>query len=93
MNRNVNKGNVDTSTEAYTSQKEQNYRWLPFIYLIKTQFVFIEFRKLAKCRICNMRAENIVYSTTKETHQSLLGTIMEIRIKKWKYIYIIFLSN
>ena len=34
-----------------------------------------------------------LYSTTKETHQSLLGTIMEIWIKKWKYNYIIFRSN
>ena len=33
-----------------------------------------------------------LYSTTKETHQSLLGPIMEIRIKKWKYIYTIFCS-
>ena len=32
-------------------------------------------------------------STTKETHQSLLGAITEIRIKKWKYIYTIFHSN
>ena len=34
-----------------------------------------------------------VYSTTKETHQSFLGAIMEIRIKKWKYINTIFRSN
>ena len=34
-----------------------------------------------------------VYSTTKETHKSLLGAIMEIRIKKGNYIYIIFRSN
>ena len=34
-----------------------------------------------------------IYSTTKETHQSLLGAIMEIRIKKRKYIYTIFRSN
>ena len=33
-----------------------------------------------------------IYSTTKETHQSLLGPIMEIRIKKQKYIYTIFCS-
>ena len=36
---------------------------------------------------------NKIYSTTKETHQSLLGAIMEIRIKKLKYIYTIFSSN
>ena len=34
-----------------------------------------------------------IYPTTKETHQSLLRTIMEIRINKLKYIYTIFLSN
>ena len=34
-----------------------------------------------------------IYSTTKETHQSFLGTIMEIRIRKRKYIYTIFRSN
>ena len=33
-----------------------------------------------------------IYSTTKETHQSLLGPIMEIRIKKCKNIYTIFCS-
>ena len=32
-------------------------------------------------------------STTKETHQSLLGAIIEIRVRKWKYIYTIFRSN
>ena len=30
INRNVSTGNVDTSNAAYTSQKEQNYIWLPF---------------------------------------------------------------
>ena len=35
----------------------------------------------------------VIYSTTKEIHQSLLGPIMEIRIKKLKYIYTIFRSN
>ena len=34
-----------------------------------------------------------IYSTTKETHQSLPRTIMEIRIRKRKYIYTIFRSN
>ena len=34
-----------------------------------------------------------IYSTTKETHQSFIGAIMENRIKKWKYIYTIFLNN
>ena len=30
INRNVNKGNVDTSNAAYSSQKEQNFLWLAF---------------------------------------------------------------
>ena len=30
INRNVSTGNVDTTNAAYTSQKEQNYLWLPF---------------------------------------------------------------
>ena len=30
INRNVSTGNVDTSNAAYTSQKEQDYLWLPF---------------------------------------------------------------
>ena len=34
-----------------------------------------------------------IYSTAKETHQSLPGAIMENRIKKLKYIYTIFLNN
>ena len=34
-----------------------------------------------------------IFSTTKETNQSLLGVIMENRIKKLKYIYTIFLNN
>ena len=34
-----------------------------------------------------------IYSTTKETHQSLLNAIIENRIKKWKYIYTIFIYN
>ena len=61
MNRNVSTGNVDTSNAAYMSQKEQNYLWLPFSYLIKMQLVFIEFKKLAKCRICNIRLQNLIY--------------------------------
>ena len=32
-----------------------------FIYLVKTQLVFIEFPKLAKCRICNIRFQNLIY--------------------------------
>ena len=32
-----------------------------FIYLVKTQLVFNEFPKLAKCRICNIRLLNLVY--------------------------------
>ena len=32
IDRNVSTGNVDTSNEAYTPQKEQNYLWLP-LYL------------------------------------------------------------
>ena len=32
-----------------------------FIYLIKTQLVFTKFRKLAKCRICNIWLQNLVY--------------------------------
>ena len=32
-----------------------------FIYLIKTQLVFIEFQKLAKCGICNIRFQNLIY--------------------------------
>ena len=32
-----------------------------FIYLIKMQLVFIEFQKLAKCRICNIRLQNLIY--------------------------------
>ena len=32
-----------------------------FIYLVKTQLVYIEFPKLAKCRICNIRLQNLVY--------------------------------
>ena len=35
----------------------------------------------------------VIYSTAKETHQSLLVGIMEIRIKKWKYVYTIFRGN
>ena len=34
-----------------------------------------------------------VYSTTKETHQSRLGEILENRIKKLKYMYTIVLNN
>ena len=34
-----------------------------------------------------------IYSTTKETHQALVGAIMESRIKKYKIIYSIFLNN
>ena len=34
-----------------------------------------------------------IYSTTKETHQSLLGEILENRIKRWKYMYTIVLNN
>ena len=34
-----------------------------------------------------------IYSTTKETHQSLLGEILENRIKKWLYMYTIVLNN
>ena len=30
INRNGSTGNVDTPNAAYTSQKEQNYFWLPF---------------------------------------------------------------
>ena len=30
MNRNASTGKADTSNAAYTSQKEQNYIWLPF---------------------------------------------------------------
>ena len=49
---------MDTSNTAYTSQK---FGYL-FIYLIKTQLVFIEFQKLAKCRrICNIWLQNLVY--------------------------------
>ena len=33
-NRNVSTGNADTSNAAYTSQKEQNYLWLPFFFLL-----------------------------------------------------------
>ena len=58
INRNISTGNVDTSNAAFTSQKEQNYLWLPgylLIYLIKTQLVLNELRKLAKCRIYNIR--------------------------------------
>ena len=63
INRNISTGNVDTSNAAFTSQKEQNYLWLPFylIYLIKTQLVLNEFRKLAKCRICNIRLQTFIY--------------------------------
>ena len=32
-----------------------------FNYLIKRQLVFIEFQKLAKCRICKSRLQNLVY--------------------------------
>ena len=38
-------------------------------------------------------SQNFIYSTTKETHQSLLGAIMENRKQKRKYIYTIFLNN
>ena len=34
-----------------------------------------------------------IYSTTNETHHSLLGAILEIRIKKCKYMYTIVLYN
>ena len=47
VNQNVSTGNGDTSNAAYTSQKEQNY--------------LIEFRKLAKWCICNIRLQNLVY--------------------------------
>ena len=30
INRNISTGNVDTLNAAFTSQKEQNYLWLPF---------------------------------------------------------------
>ena len=38
-----------------------------YIYLITTQLVFIELRKLAKCRICNIRLQNLVYLFLKKS--------------------------
>ena len=51
------------SNAAYTSKKEQNYLWLYYLFicLIKMQLVFIEILKLAKCCICNIRLQNLVY--------------------------------
>ena len=40
INQNVCTGNVETSNAAYTSQKEQNYPWLPF-YLFNLNAIYI----------------------------------------------------
>ena len=43
--------------------------------------------------VYSQKVQGNIYSTTKETHQSLLRAILENRIKKYKYIYTIFLNN
>ena len=39
-------------------------------------------RQMKRLTLVRNVTEALVYSTTKETHQSLFGAIMEIRIKK-----------